>query len=103
MQHLVSSSIQPPARGLDKYSAPQWLGARAHRRFHVMAKPAGAAPPPQGTASPRRGGMTRRTARDVRRMRLRRACIGEEAAGQACSPRGIPPEDQQRRHGRREL
>ncbi len=26
---------------LDKYHAPQWLGARAARRFHVMAKPAG--------------------------------------------------------------
>jgi uncharacterized protein len=29
--------------GLDKYHAPQWLGARASRRFHVMAKPAGSA------------------------------------------------------------
>jgi uncharacterized protein len=28
---------------LDKYSAPQWLGASATRRFHVMAKPAGSA------------------------------------------------------------
>ncbi|MCK7491607.1 MAG: hypothetical protein MZW92_07870 [Comamonadaceae bacterium] len=28
---------------MDKYSAPQWLGARATRRFHVMAKPAGSA------------------------------------------------------------
>lgn len=28
---------------LDKYHAPQWLGARASRRFHVMAKPAGSA------------------------------------------------------------
>ena len=28
---------------LDRYSAPQWLGARATRRFHVMAKPAGSA------------------------------------------------------------
>jgi uncharacterized protein len=28
---------------LDKYSVPQWLGARATRRFHVMAKPAGSA------------------------------------------------------------
>jgi uncharacterized protein len=27
---------------LDKYSAPLWLGDRAQRRFHVMAKPAGA-------------------------------------------------------------
>jgi len=28
---------------LDRYSAPQWLGERAVRRFHVMAKPAGSA------------------------------------------------------------
>ena len=28
---------------LDKYHVPQWLGAKAVRRFHVMAKPAGAA------------------------------------------------------------
>jgi len=28
---------------LDKYSAPQWLGASAQRRFHVMVKPAGSA------------------------------------------------------------
>ena len=28
---------------LDKYHAPQWLGERAPRRFHVMAKPAGSA------------------------------------------------------------
>ena len=28
---------------LDRYSAPQWLGARATRRFHVMVKPAGSA------------------------------------------------------------
>jgi uncharacterized protein len=28
---------------LDRYSAPQWLGDRATRRFHVMAKPAGSA------------------------------------------------------------
>ena len=32
----------PPDR-LDKYHAPQWLGSRAARRFHVMAKPAGSA------------------------------------------------------------
>ena len=32
----------PPAN-LDKYHAPQWLGSRATRRFHVMAKPAGSA------------------------------------------------------------
>ena len=29
--------------GVDKYDAPQWLGDRAVRRFHVMAKPAGSA------------------------------------------------------------
>ena len=28
---------------LDKYHAPQWLGSKARRRFHVMAKPAGSA------------------------------------------------------------
>jgi uncharacterized protein len=28
---------------IDKYRAPQWLGDRAVRRFHVMAKPAGSA------------------------------------------------------------
>ncbi len=28
---------------LDKYSTPQWLGASAPRRFHVMVKPAGSA------------------------------------------------------------
>jgi len=28
---------------LDRYSAPQWLGTKAVRRFHVMAKPAGSA------------------------------------------------------------
>ncbi len=28
---------------VDKYHAPQWMGARAQRRFHVMAKPAGSA------------------------------------------------------------
>jgi len=26
---------------IDKYQAPQWLGTKARRRFHVMAKPAG--------------------------------------------------------------
>ena len=31
----------PPQIVVDKYHAPQWLGARAQRRFHVMAKPAG--------------------------------------------------------------
>ncbi len=52
---LVLSSITVAAPGrvhftwlmqipsLDKYSAPQWLGASAARRFHVMAKPAGSA------------------------------------------------------------
>lgn len=28
---------------IDKYHAPQWLGARAKRQFHVMVKPAGSA------------------------------------------------------------
>ena len=28
---------------IDKYHAPQWLGGKATRRFHVMAKPAGSA------------------------------------------------------------
>jgi uncharacterized protein len=27
----------------DKYHAPQWLGDRGRRRFHVMVKPVGAA------------------------------------------------------------
>jgi uncharacterized protein len=35
----VPTSPTPPA--IDKYHAPQWLGDRAPRRFHVMAKPAG--------------------------------------------------------------
>jgi hypothetical protein len=26
---------------IDNYHVPQWLGAKARRRFHVMAKPAG--------------------------------------------------------------
>ena len=43
MKHLVSASHSPQALALDKYSAPQWLAARATRRFHVMAKPAGSA------------------------------------------------------------
>ena len=30
-----------PSTPVDKYHAPQWLGTRAVRRFHVMAKPAG--------------------------------------------------------------
>jgi len=28
---------------LDRYDAPQWLGAKAKRRFHAMVKPAGSA------------------------------------------------------------
>lgn len=32
-----------PIVDVDKYHAPQWLGGRATRRFHVMAKPAGSA------------------------------------------------------------
>ena len=28
---------------VDRYHAPQWLGDRAKRRFHVMVKPAGSA------------------------------------------------------------
>jgi uncharacterized protein len=39
----VSASNSPATPGLDKYSAPHWLGTRANRRFHVMAKPAGSA------------------------------------------------------------
>ena len=39
----MSASNPPATPGLDKYSAPHWLGARANRRFHVMAKPAGSA------------------------------------------------------------
>ena len=39
----MSASDTPQVLGLDKYSAPQWLAARANRRFHVMAKPAGSA------------------------------------------------------------
>ena len=33
---------RPPA-SIDKYHAPQWLGPRATRRFHVVVKPAGSA------------------------------------------------------------
>jgi uncharacterized protein len=40
---MTSMSDSPRAIALDKYSIPQWLGARATRRFHVMAKPAGSA------------------------------------------------------------
>jgi hypothetical protein len=36
----MPSPEQPPP---DKYHAPQWLGDRAVRRFHVMVKPAGSA------------------------------------------------------------
>jgi uncharacterized protein len=39
----VSASDTSQVLGLDKYNAPQWLGARGNRRFHVMAKPAGSA------------------------------------------------------------
>ena len=31
-----------PVTAPDKYHVPQWLGERAERRFHAMAKPAGA-------------------------------------------------------------
>ncbi len=37
---MTAPSAELPA-SLDKYHAPQWLGERAVRRFHVMAKPAG--------------------------------------------------------------
>jgi len=39
---MTKPSSTPPA-GPDKYHVPQWLGDRATRRFHVMAKPAGSA------------------------------------------------------------
>ncbi len=32
-----------PDTAIDRYHVPQWLGDRATRRFHVMAKPAGSA------------------------------------------------------------
>jgi len=35
--------LDGPPTHLDKYHAPQWLGSRASRRFHVMVKPAGSA------------------------------------------------------------
>jgi uncharacterized protein len=35
--------LDSPPASLDKYHAPQWLGSRAVRRFHVMVKPAGSA------------------------------------------------------------
>jgi len=37
----MSTPTESPSVAADKYHAPQWLGARAVRRFHVMAKPAG--------------------------------------------------------------
>ena len=37
----VTTPSPSPAAPVDKYHAPQWLGTRAVRRFHVMAKPAG--------------------------------------------------------------
>jgi len=37
----VTTPNPSPAAPVDKYHAPQWLGTRAVRRFHVMAKPAG--------------------------------------------------------------
>ena len=36
------SNIEQDA-SVDKYHAPQWLGTRAKRRFHVMVKAAGSA------------------------------------------------------------
>ncbi|MFO1302090.1 MAG: anaerobic sulfatase maturase [Burkholderiales bacterium] len=36
----MNSAEGPP---VDKYHVPQWLGKKATRRFHVMAKPAGSA------------------------------------------------------------
>jgi uncharacterized protein len=41
-----ASNVKPaanPTVAPDKYHAPQWLGDRAPRRFHVMVKPVGAA------------------------------------------------------------
>src|SRR5512141_996615 len=40
--HVSAPSLEQYV-DVDKYSAPQWLGTRASRRFHVMAKPAGSA------------------------------------------------------------
>jgi len=37
----VNPAAADTAALIDKYHAPEWLGARAVRRFHVMAKPAG--------------------------------------------------------------
>jgi hypothetical protein len=39
-ERIVNRADGPPA---DKYHVPQWLGNKATRRFHVMAKPAGSA------------------------------------------------------------
>ncbi|MBK8689026.1 MAG: anaerobic sulfatase maturase [Betaproteobacteria bacterium] len=39
---MTEPTIDPHV-AIDKYHAPQWLGARAKRRFHVMVKPAGSA------------------------------------------------------------
>ena len=39
----MNAPASDPSPVLDKYHAPQWLGERAQRRFHVMAKPAGSA------------------------------------------------------------
>jgi uncharacterized protein len=38
---VMTTTTSVPPGPIDKYHAPQWLGARAVRRFHVMAKPAG--------------------------------------------------------------
>jgi len=38
--HVSAPTIDQYVK-IDKYHAPQWLGDRATRRFHVMAKPAG--------------------------------------------------------------
>ena len=43
VKYHVSTSDSPNALAFDKYSAPRVLAARATRRFHVMAKPAGSA------------------------------------------------------------
>jgi len=39
----MSTPTNGPRPIIDKYAAPQWLGERATRRFHVMVKPAGSA------------------------------------------------------------
>ena len=39
----MTTPTTQPSFAIDKYHAPQWLGTRALRRFHVMAKPAGSA------------------------------------------------------------